>query len=497
MDAATIAIIYFFYGLAFFSMGLAILLELDKCSDVRLRHALRPLAAFGFIHGAHEWLEMFDIIGFLHAPDGSHMLWEAIRLALLAFSFLSLAAFGSSLLARDDRQRRFSLLLPMSLAAIWAFGIFVMRGIYPPMALSNVTDVWTRYVLAIPAALFASFGLVFQQREFRRAGLAQFGRDSLWAAIAFTWYGFVGQFFTRTSPLRPSNVINQSLFLDLFGFPVQLFRAGAAVVATIFVIRFMRSFEFETKRRIDKLQEDQLAEAQRRETLRGDLLRRIVEAQEAERQRIARELHDETGQTLTAIGLGLRGVSTSLRQDVDKSAHNLRQLEGLITHSLNELQRVIADLRPSHLDDLGLAATLRWYAIDVRNRSPLEVNIVVIGEERSLPSEVKTALFRVTQEALTNTIKHADAQNALVRLVYGGQNVSVRVEDDGCGFDLAQIVGSERTAWGIIGMEERASLLGGSFTIASNPGQGTQVEIVIPYERQVEDRIDEDSSVVG
>jgi signal transduction histidine kinase len=259
----------------------------------------------------------------------------------------------------------------------------------------------------------------------------------------------------------------------------------------------MRSFEFETERRIDKLQEDQLAEAQRRETLRGDLLRRIVEAQEAERQRIARELHDETGQALTAIGLGLRGVSSSLRQDLDKSAHNLRKLEGLITHSLNELQHVIADLRPSHLDDLGLAATLRWYALDVRNRAPLEVNIVVIGEERPLPSEVKTALFRVTQEALTNTIKHADAQNAHVRLVYGGQNVSVRVEDDGCGFDLTQIDGSERSAWGIIGMEERASLLGGSFTITSNPGQGTQVEIVIPYEQQLEDSVDEDSSIVG
>ena len=497
MDGSTFAIIYFFYGLAFFSMGLAIFLELDQCSDIRLRHALRPLAVFGFLHGTHEWLEMFDIIGFLHSPEGPHLAWEGVRLALLAFSFLSLAAFGASLLARDERRRRYSLIIPIFMVAIWIFGLLVMSGIYPRMAMINVADVWTRYVLAIPAAIIASVGLIYQQREFRRAGMAQFGRDSLWAAIAFTWYGLIGQLFTRTSPLPPSNVINQSLFYDLFGFPVQLLRAGAAILVAIFVIRFLRSFEFETKQRINQLQGDRLAEAKRREALRGDLLRRIVEAQESERQRIARELHDETGQALTAIGLGLRGVSTNLRQDVDKSAHNLRQLEGLVTQSLNELARVIADLRPSHLDDLGLAATLRWYAVDVRNRAPLEVNVVVVGEERPLPSEVKTALFRVTQEALTNTIKHANAHQAHIRLVYGGQNVSVRVEDDGCGFDLNHLDGSNRTAWGLLGMEERASLLGGSFTITSSPGQGSIVEVVIPYDQQVESEFDEDTPVVS
>lgn len=495
MDVRAISIIYFFYGLAFFSMGLAVFLELEQCSDSRLRHALRPLAVFGFIHGTHEWLEMFALIGFIRLDDAYLMLWEGVRLALLAFSFLSLAAFGSSLLARDDRQRRSSLLLPVVMVAVWALGLFVMRGIYPPSEIINVSDVWTRYTLAIPAAIFASIGLVFQQREFRRAGLAQFGRDSLWAAIAFTWYGLVGQVFTRTSPLPPSNVINQTLFLELFGFPVQLLRATAAIVATIFVIRFMRSFEFETKQQINQLQEARLAESKRREALRGDLLRRIVEAQESERQRIARELHDETGQALTAIGLGLRGVSTNLRQDVDKSAHNLRQLEGLVTQSLNELQRVIADLRPSHLDDLGLAATLRWYAVDIRNRSPLNVSVVVIGEERPLPSEVKTALFRVTQEALTNTLKHADADKANIRLVYGGSNVSVRIDDDGCGFDISRVDNSNHRAWGLIGMEERATLLGGKFILSSVPSHGTVVEVVIPYEQQIEGEIDENSLI--
>jgi hypothetical protein len=153
VDSTTIAIIFFFYGLAFFSMGLAILLELDKCSDVRLRHALRPLAAFGFIHGAHEWLEMFERLGLIYVEGEYRLLLESLRLALLAFSFLSLSAFGIALLARNEQWRRYSLLLPMVMVAIWAFGLFISRGYYTIEEMAAVADVWTRYTLAIPSAI--------------------------------------------------------------------------------------------------------------------------------------------------------------------------------------------------------------------------------------------------------------------------------------------------------------------------------------------------------
>ncbi len=490
MDTRTITIIFFFYGLAFFCMGFAILLERNKCSDPRLRHALLPLAAFGLIHGAHEWLEMFDILGILHAVDGPHVPLEALRLALLAFSFLSLAAFGASLLTRDEIQRRYSLLLPISLTAIWAFGMLIMRGQYTSSEMLSVADVWTRYVLAIPAAIVASVGLIYQQRAFRRSGLAQFGRDALWAAIAFSWYGLIGQMFTQASPLPPSNVVNQRLFQELFGFPVQLLRAGAAVLAAVFVIRFMRAFEYEVQRRLTKLQEERVKEAERREALRGDLLRRIVAAQEAERQRIARELHDETGQALTAIGLGLRSISTTLRQDSDKTGHNLRQLEGLVAQSLEELQRLIADLRPSHLDDLGLAAAIRWYTGEIQRRSLLRVDFETDGDQRELSPEVKTALFRVVQEALNNVVKHAQATKVYVRLEFGEHAATILVSDNGRGFNPNKPANSNRPAWGLEGMRERANLLGGSFDISSRPQRGTQVEVTIPY-LQTKNEVDE------
>ena len=488
MSRSTFALIYFLYGLAFFSMGLVVWLERGRGSDKRLRHALRPLAAFGVIHATHEWMEMFQIMGMLPGQETAKLLWNGLLLALLSFSFLSLAAFGASLLSPNNRIRRISLLLPLAMAGVWVFGLLIMRSRFPiGDDLMIVADVWTRYVLGIPAALVASIGLIFQQRAFRRAGMTRFGRDSLWAAVAFAWYGILGQAFTRESALPPSNVINQALFFDVFGFPVQLMRAAAAVAAAIFVVRFLRSFEVERRAQIAELQAARIREAEKREAMRGELLGRVVAAQEAERQRIARELHDETGQALTAAGLGLRGIATSLDQDPSRAASNLKQLEKMVSEALNELQRLIADLRPSHLDDLGLAATLRWWAEEVESRGSLKVDVKVSGEGQKLTPPVRLALFRVTQEALTNSIKHSLATQAHVELTYQDNVVSVLIADNGRGFDINKVMSDKvYRSWGLMGMQERASLLGGQVRVDSRPEAGTVVMITIPYQTVID-----------
>jgi len=451
--------------------------------DDRLRKGLRPLAAFGLLHGIHEWVDMFLILDLM---PGAPWIWESIRIALLAFSFLSLTAFGVSLLSPTEQIRRLSLIVPLAQAAIWGFGLLYFRGQYTfASGLWDVADVWTRYVIGIPGALMACAGLIAQQRVFRRAGMERFGRDSLWAAVAFAWYGIVGQVFTRLSPLPPSTVINQQLFTDLFGFPVQLLRAAAAVVVTVFVMRFMRSFEVETQRQIDELQEARLREAERREALKGEMLRQVVAAQEAERQRIARELHDETGQSLTALGLGLRGVASNLRQNVDKAAHNLRQLEGMAAQALDELRRLIDDLRPSHLDDLGLPAALRWYAGEVEDRSDLQIHVDAPSGPCELPLQIKTALFRIAQEAITNTVKHAQARNVWISVTRGNGIVRLNVRDDGKGFDQTRLPTPGRPAWGLMGMQERTALCDGQFILKAAPGWGTEIRVAIPCEDAV------------
>ena len=215
-------------------MGLLVALEGGRSSDERLRKALRPLLGFGLVHGLHEFLRMFDEI--LVQMGGHSNPWlDRVELAMLAFSFLSLTAFGAFLLSKTETAQRVSLIVPLVLETIWVFGLAVFKDQFLPTQMFSVADAWTRYILGIPASILAAVGLVAQQRAFRHAGLVRFGRDSLWAAVAFGWYGLVGQLFVTASPLFPSNIINTDLFLHLFGFPIQIFRTVIASAAAFFV----------------------------------------------------------------------------------------------------------------------------------------------------------------------------------------------------------------------------------------------------------------------
>ena len=238
-------------------------------------------------------------------------------------------------------------------------------------------------------------------------------------------------------------------------------------------------------------------EAQEREKLLGDLLHQAVGAQEAERQRIARELHDATGQSLTAIALGLRGTETMLNSDPSVAAEQIVALRSFTTDALGELRRLISDLRPSHLDDLGLIAALRWYIREFGERYPIQADLVVEGDHVRLPSEYETVLFRITQEALTNIARHADASRATIELTIQPSQISLTIRDDGRGFKLDEVLRGEgsRTGWGLIGIQERASLIGGQYEIDSAPGRGTVIRVQVPLMAETKDA--ENTPVAG
>ncbi|MFN8412139.1 MAG: sensor histidine kinase [Anaerolineales bacterium] len=495
MNSSPFIVIYFFYGLAFFSMGLLVAMEGGRSTDVRLRMALRPLAGFGLVHAAHEWVSMFNAMG--HFDAQYQVFVSFVSVSFLAFSFLSLAAFGSYLVLGSESTWRVSLIIPLGLEAIWVFGLVSLREKYLLADMPMIMDVWTRYSLAIPAGLLAAAGLIVQQRTFRHAGLVRFGRDSLWASIAFGWYSLVGQFFTEPSPLPPSTFLNTELFQNTFGFPVQLLRAITAIFASVFVIRFLRAFQVESDRKIAELQEERLFESRQREQLRADLFRKVVGAQEAERQRIARDLHDETGQSLTAIGMGLSGLSNEVNEKRRKDT--LKQLRSLTSDALGELQRIIADLRPAHLDDLGLSATLRWYASRIHELTSIQVRVDIEGDEPSLDDAVKITIFRIVQEALNNIIKHSKATTVNVRIDYKEKAAEIFVRDNGIGFDLDAVqTRTGRISLGLAGMEERAMLLGGSVEVHSRPHYGTEVDAVIPYQvEKVENKKNAPSTISG
>ena len=317
--------------------------------------------------------------------------------------------------------------------------------------------------------------------------------------MAFGWYGLVGQLFTQATPLFPSVVLNETLFSSLFGFSIQLFRAAMAVGAAIFVICFLHAFQVDIDTKITELQQAQLLESQQRETLRGELFRRVVAAQESERQRIARDLHDETGQSLTALGMGLRALSAKLPPRSKEALNTLHNLESLTTDSLKELQRLISDLRPSHLDDLGLSATLRWCTNRIQEDASIRIKLDISGEEQDMNNAMKITVFRIIQESLNNITKHSQASHVHIHLQYEESNIRINVKDNGTGFNINEVKQrhSHRPALGLAGMEERAALLGGTVSIYSGTDYGTQVEVLIPYTNEKFEEKDDHTTTSG
>jgi signal transduction histidine kinase len=690
-----IVFVFFLYGLAFFAMGLALALTTRRASEFRFAQAIRPLAAFGIAHGIHEWIEMFQKIATLtrgYTPTVSH---EVLRLAVLVTSFLTMSAFGITLLRSPNSERRRLSPFIFGMIGLWLLSVLVVTVALKPSPDETIAraDVLARYSLGIPGALLGAWALMTQQRTFREHSMPRFGRDLVWCAMSLILYGVVGQIFVRQTSLVPSNFLNSTNFLQWFGIPVQLFRGAMATVLAIFMLRALNAFELEGQRQLEAANQAKLEaqaaalaaerrvsremerlneelrlttqelslllslsnllatpmslperlrsvlegiighlnfpdagiillvsrqtgvltvraataceegdpqwewaqelgqrcveksiatcrhtdgttiefslevalsqqecrndaspvtmislpltvrrlvigsivlcrrqarketnpspdefrlmlgvaqqlglsienaqlyqEVQEREKLLGDLLHQVVGTQETERQRIARELHDATGQSLTAIALGLRGAESMLARDQDVALEQIREIKSFATDALGELRQFISDLRPTQLDDLGLVAALQWYIQEFNKRYACQADLVVKGKSIRLAAEYETVLFRITQEALNNVARHANASRATVKLTIQPAQIYLSIRDDGRGFVPEQVLrgDSSHAGWGLIGIQERTALIGGQVQMDTEPGRGTTIRVQVPL--MAEEKDVKDTPAVG
>jgi signal transduction histidine kinase len=220
--------------------------------------------------------------------------------------------------------------------------------------------------------------------------------------------------------------------------------------------------------------EQSLLKAEHRQESQRETLRRAVETQEAERRRIARELHDDTGQALASVLLGLRRAEELENPDEVRGA--LADLRETITASIRDLRALAVELRPTALDDFGLGAALERLVDTFGRRTGLVIDLHVAGLEQRLPDATETTLYRIVQESLNNIAKHAGAGRASVVLQGLGDRVVLVVEDDGRGFDP----GGSSAGLGLVSMRERAELVGGSIRVDSREGGGTSVAVEVP-----------------
>ena len=289
----------------------------------------------------------------------------------------------------------------------------------------------------------------------------------------------------------PADWINAASFSRTFGFPIQVIRAGMAVLITVSLIWATQLVDEERQRQFLAAQQSRMEtlnrlerEMRTRESMRQDLLRHIVVAQEDERARVARELHDETAQILTAFSFHLAALRNALPARANFQPQ-LDQLQLLSRQMSIGIYQLVRDLRPAQLDDLGLVPALQYQCDEAFSRTGLKVRLSVLGERRRLDKLVETVLYRVAQEALTNVARHAGVQEADLTIAFQPDQVSLKVVDHGKGFHLEDY-STDRHAWGLEGMRERAESVNGSVLLHSTRGSGTEVEIIVPMNSDIQ-----------
>ena len=472
-------LVFFIYGLAFFGMGITMALESGRSPALAQTRVLRPLAAFGLIHGTHEWMEAYLLQA--RAFGTSLPAWLPwLRLGFLITSFASLFFYGIQMLLLVSpyipakRTIRFSI---FGLYGLFIIGNTISAQLTSPIPLVPLLDSLGRYLLAVPAAMLAALALQAQAREMRLHMRTHLGTSLGIASFGFAVYTLT-QLFVHPTDMFPARLFNEDSFLAYTGFPIQLIRTILAVLITYGLVRATQYMEEERKTELFAAQQSRLEALEQQEEIRRELLRHTVQAQEDERARIARELHDETSQILSAFTLELATLR-ELAKRKPQMKNIVDRLQELSRQMSQGLYHMVHDLRPAHLDDLGLVPAIKSLLDSECSPKGMDVTLQVTGAQKRLDALIETVLFRVAQEALTNVTRHAGTNKASVCLDYTPETVTLGVLDSGKGFDPNEPLHPPR-GWGLEGMRERVEAVGGRLILYSAPGRGTTVEVVIP-----------------
>jgi two-component system sensor histidine kinase UhpB len=218
-----------------------------------------------------------------------------------------------------------------------------------------------------------------------------------------------------------------------------------------------------------------------------------IRAQEDERIRIARTLHDDTAQTISMLIINLDRIEKMIPLNEPELLRRVEESHKVATLLLDNLRKVIWDLRPSILDDLGLVPAIRWFAQTNLKESNVRVEVGSSNEMMRLPPHIETQLFRILQEAVSNILRHANASKVTINLRPEDGNMALEVKDNGCGFDVKKTAGEAvtRKQLGLLGIQERVSLVNGTLKVESVPGQGTTLRVYVPWSIENANSFDE------
>lgn len=484
-DLEVLLVVYSIYGLAFFSMGIVLLLEASRSDRMALIRLMRPLAIFGILHGLHEWMEIFILVTQqISGEMADTVLW--VRIFVLTCSFVALWIYGVE--AFGFARAHFSSFTMFGLATLPIFAILVTVDVifaytHEQITLLKMTGSLVRYLMAVPGAGLATLGLRAGALKARQDQRQPIDRYLNMAAIGFALYS-LSQLFVPPMDTILANVVSARTFQQWSGIPIQAVRTVITILIAVSMFKVTEFLEKERQSVVDQARQARIQALENQEAMRRELLRHTVLAQEEERARIARELHDEMAQTLTAFSLDLATLQQSIPKN-SKARDILLRLQNLGKEMSQSMYRMVHDLRPAHLDDLGLVPALKYIIDQDFSSRGLKISLEITGSPGRIDPLTETVIFRIAQESLTNILRHAHSDSASMTLAYEKDRISFSVQDRGCGF-LVNTSFNPPSGWGLAGMRERAESVGGTFMIESVPEWGTLIQVQIPYQARQE-----------
>lgn len=452
-------LILFLYGLVFFVMGLAIILQSRRASRLELARSLSWLAVFGIAHGLNEWGDLFIPMQAAYTSETIIKLLYVFQLVLLSLSFAFLFEFGVSLLNTLGKARRLRS-LPILLFSLWLFvTFFILTTInFDSLTRYRISIALARYFIALPGGLLAAYGL----REHAIKRIAPLQVPEIYstlrvAGISLALYALFAGLIPPPISFPPGNFINSLVFTRVIGIPPTVFRSLIGMVMAVTIIRALEVFEVETQRRIERL--EQLS---------------IINT---ERERIARDLHDGAIQKVYTAGLLVESASKLSASDGELSSR-LNRAQTVLNDSIADLRRNLTELNPAALNESQPLAVELERLI---SNSPYKT-MVKLGLKLSIPRETALAPIRtghvmaILNEALANIVRHAHAHNIWVLAEDSGEKFKIIVRDDGIGFSDDTLQG-----YGLRNMHDRTRILNGDLDVQSIRNKGTTLTFEVPW----------------
>ncbi len=454
-------IFLFVYGLGFFILGFAIILQVQQSSRLELARSLRWLAAFGITHALNEWGDLFIPIQAEYLPTHIIRVLRLFQLILLAVSFAALFEFGIAVLSPLNLAKSYHW-VPGGLLGAWMFLVFfILLPVQPNLQTwGRTANALARYFIGFPAGLLAAYGLrLHALRRIKPLNVPVIFSTLRIAGVSLGIYAVLGGLITPPVNFFPGNILNTVTFEQTVGIPAILLRTLISIVIAASVIRSLEIFSLESQRKIEELEQQQIINS--------------------EHERLARELHDGAIQKVYTAGLLVESAARLTEPDQELSSR-LERAVVVLNDAIADLRQNLAELH--HLDSFPINESVSQLLTEMA-QNPHYNTLVNISLDLKIP-EAKTLspvrarhLVAIINEAFANIVRHAKARNVLLRAHELGEQLQIMIKDDGIGFSS-----NEGSGYGLRNMRDRARLLNGELNFSEASNKGTVVTLEIPWE---------------